>query len=182
MCTDGIYNLTRLNTFLELKIENERLQQRLADLRVGIPQSSIVNASQSLASMYSAPSTSRGPVPSVSLRPAGDLPATCYTVHQASTPYDDLVTQANHHQPRGFTDPPSMLAYGNYAIVGQQAQQPSEDNYGDDSTRRKKVCIIMKRVHLDTYLRLICISDPQDARSRTVRLCYMWTYRFPRVA
>ncbi|KAG0694332.1 white collar 2 type of transcription factor [Suillus ampliporus] len=131
-------NTAMLNTFLELKIENERLQQRLADLRIRIPPPS-VHTGQPMASMYSAPSTSRGPAPSVTLRPVGDLTTTCYTTHHTSTSYDDLVMQANHHQPRGFTEPPNVLTYGSYALGGQQAQQPTEDNYGDDAARRKKI-------------------------------------------
>lgn len=137
-------NTAMLNTFLELKIENERLQQRLADLRVRMPPPSIAHPghSSSIASMYSASSSSRG-LPTVAHRPVGDLPATCYTSHQTShqtsTSYDDLVTQTNHHQPRSFTDPPNVLTYGSYALAGQQAQHPPEDNYGDDAARRKKI-------------------------------------------
>lgn len=131
-------NTAMLNTFLELKIENERLQQRLADLRVRMPPPSVTHTGQSIASMYSTSSSSRGP-PVVTHRPVGDLPATCYTTHQTSTSYDDFVTQTNHQQPRSFTDPPNVLAYGSYALTDQQAQQPTEDNYGDDASRRKKI-------------------------------------------
>lgn len=91
--------------------------------------------------MYSAPSTSRGPAPSTALRSIGDLAATCYTPQHTSTPYDDLVTQGNHHQPRGYTDPSNM--YGSYPPV---AHQPIEDNYSDDATRRKRVRTDMKRI------------------------------------
>ncbi|KAG1800891.1 white collar 2 type of transcription factor [Suillus plorans] len=135
-------NTAMLNTFLELKIENERLQQRLADLRVRPSPSSIAQTGQSMASMYSTPSNSRGPVSIVTHRPVGDLPTTCYATHQMSTSYDDLVTQTNHHQPRGFTDSPNVYTYGSYAHhddAGQQAQQPTEDNYGDDAARRKRI-------------------------------------------
>ncbi|KAG1754311.1 white collar 2 type of transcription factor [Suillus lakei] len=118
-------NTAMLNTFLELKIENERLQQRLADLRVRMPPSSITHTGQLVASMYPAPSSSRGPVPTATLRPT-------------STSYDDLVTQTNH-QPRSFTDLPNVLTYGSYALTGQQAQQTTDDNYGDDAARRKKI-------------------------------------------
>lgn len=132
-------NTAMLNTFLELKIENERLQQRLADLRVRMPPPSIAHTGHSIASMYSSSSSSRG-LSTVAHRPVGDLPATCYTSHQTSTSYDDLVTQINHHQPRNFTDPPNVLTYGtSYALSGQQAQHPTEDNYGDDAARRKKI-------------------------------------------
>jgi hypothetical protein len=109
--------------------------------------------SSSIASMYSASSSSRG-LPTVAHRPVGDLPATCYTSHQTSTSYDDLVTQTNHHQPRSFTDPPNVLTYGSYALAGQQAQHPPEDNYGDDAARRKKVCIAIGRVCSDEHLTL----------------------------
>ncbi|KAG2349425.1 hypothetical protein BDR05DRAFT_1055119 [Suillus weaverae] len=136
-------NTAMLNTFLELKIENERLQQRLADLRVRMPSPSIAHTGQSMASMYSTPSSSRTPsssfVSTVTHHPVGDLPATCYTTHQTGMSYDDLVTHTNRHQPRGFTDPPNVLTYGSYALAGQQAQQPTEDNYGDDAARRKKI-------------------------------------------
>ncbi|KAG2157560.1 white collar 2 type of transcription factor [Suillus clintonianus] len=132
-------NTAMLNTFLELKIENERLQQRLADLRVRMPPASIAHTGQSMPSIYSTPSTSRAPVQSATLRPVGDLTATCYTAHQSSTSFDDLLTQTNHHQPRGFTDPPNVLTYGSYALTGPPAQQPTEDNYGDDAARRKKI-------------------------------------------
>ncbi|KAG1891459.1 white collar 2 type of transcription factor [Suillus subluteus] len=130
-------NTAMLNTFLELKIENERLQQRLAELRVRMPPpSTIAHTGQSMTSMYSTLSSSRS---TMTHRPVGDLPPTCYTTHQTSTSYDDLVTQTNHHQPRGFTDPSNALTYGSYVPAGQQAQQPTEDNYGDDASRRKKI-------------------------------------------
>ncbi|KAG1743930.1 white collar 2 type of transcription factor [Suillus occidentalis] len=113
-------------------LKTERLQQRLADLRVRMPPPSIAHTGHStIASMYSSSSMAH--------RPVGDLPATCYTSHQTSTSYDDLVTQTNHHQPRSFTDPPNVLTYGSYAHTGQQAQHPIEDNYGDDAARRKKI-------------------------------------------
>jgi PAS domain S-box-containing protein len=129
-------NTAMLNTFLELKIENERLQQRLADLRVRMPPPSIAHTGQPMTSMYSTPSSSRS---MVTHRSVGDLSPTCYATHQTSTSYDDLVTQTNHHQPRGFTDPSNVLTYGSYVPAGQQAQQPIEDNYGDDAARRKKI-------------------------------------------
>ncbi|KAG2146884.1 white collar 2 type of transcription factor [Suillus bovinus] len=132
-------NTAMLNTFLELKIENERLQQRLADLRVRMPPPSVAHTGQSMASMYSTSSSPCGPVPTVTHRPVRDFPATCYTTHQTNTSYDDLVTQTNHHQPRGFADSPNVLTYGSYALAGQQAQQPTEDNYGDDAARRKRI-------------------------------------------
>ncbi|KAG2041923.1 hypothetical protein BDR03DRAFT_913838 [Suillus americanus] len=77
-------NTAMLNTFLELKIENERLQQRLAELRVRMPPPSIAHTGQSMASMYSTPSSSRTPsssfVSTVTHHPVGDLPATCVSL------------------------------------------------------------------------------------------------------
>ncbi|KAG2364521.1 hypothetical protein BDR07DRAFT_1450276 [Suillus spraguei] len=132
-------NTAMLNTFLELKIENERLQQRLADLRVRMPSTSIAHTGQSMASVYK-PSSSRGHVPTVTHRPT-------------STSYDDLVTQTNHHQSRDFTDAPSMLAYGSYVSAGQQTPQPTEDNYGDDATKRKKI----RKMHVaEQYVCVTC--------------------------
>lgn len=127
---------TRLNTFLELKVENERLQQRLADLRVRIPPHPPVNTGPSMASMYSAPPTS-----SAALCSIGKLAATYYTNHHTSAPYDDLLTQGNHHQPQNYTD--TSNPYGNYPLV---SHQPVEDTYGEDVTRRKKVCVVMKQI------------------------------------
>jgi hypothetical protein len=117
------------------------------------PPSIAHNGHSTIASMYSSSSSSRGH-PTVAHRPVGDLPATCYTSHQTSTSYDDLVTQTNHHQPRSFTDPPNVLTYGSYAHAGQQAQHPPEDNYGDDAARRKKVCIAIGWVCSDEHLTL----------------------------
>jgi hypothetical protein len=139
-----------------------------------MPPPSIAHTGQSIASMYSTSSSSR--LPTVTHRPVGDLPATCYPVHQTSTSYDNLATQTNHHQPRSFTDPPNVLTYGSYALAGQQAQQPTEDNYGDDAARRKKVCVAIGRVYSDEHLTLIGDPDPQDACRRAVRLRHVWTY------
>lgn len=122
--------------------------------------------------MYSTPSSSRGPVSTVTHRPVGDLPTTCYATHQTSTSYDDLVTQTNHHQPRGFTDSPNAYTYGSYAHhddAGQQAQQPTEDNYGDDAARRKRVCIAIEREHL--YLSMIQIRKMHAAEQYVCVTC-----------
>ncbi|OAX39362.1 hypothetical protein K503DRAFT_716568, partial [Rhizopogon vinicolor AM-OR11-026] len=121
-------NTAMLNTFLELKVENERLQQRLADLRVRVPQPLPGNNGQPMTSMYSVPPTSRGSASSVTFRSISDLASACYTTHHTSTPYDDLVTQGSHHQPR-------------------------EDNYGDDATRRKRI----RKVHAaEQYVCVTC--------------------------
>jgi hypothetical protein len=116
-----------------------------------MPPPSIAHTGQPMTSMYSTPSSSRS---MVTHRSVGDLSPTCYATHQTSTSYDDLVTQTNHHQPRGFTDPSNVLTYGSYVPAGQQAQQPIEDNYGDDAARRKKVCITFEQVYSDELLAL----------------------------
>ena len=129
---------SRLNTFLELKIENERLQRRLAELRVRAPSPSPPISGPSTSPVYSlrSSSVSRSSAPSVSLRPP-DTPGALYPQQFARIPYDSLGPSAAQLQGSAY-EPLGLHAYsGQYTSAS--SVQPPDDDLGNDDSRRKKV-------------------------------------------
>ncbi|KAF9246368.1 white collar 2 type of transcription factor [Melanogaster broomeanus] len=134
-------NVAMLNSFLELKIENERLQRRLAELRVRASSPSAPASGPSTAAVYPHTSSSltRSSVPSVAMRSA-DMSSSYYPPHQPHQPrpsYDDLSPLAN--QMRGYDPghPPSMHPYrGQYTSA--PVAPPTDDDLGDDGTSRRR--------------------------------------------
>ncbi|KAF8844804.1 hypothetical protein BDN67DRAFT_962239 [Paxillus ammoniavirescens] len=134
-------NVAMLNTFLELKIENERLQKRLAELRVRTPSPSAPLSGPSTSRVYplgSSPPT-RGSVQSAALR-STDIPSSYYPPHQPRPSYDDSGSPAN--QMRGY-DPLGMHPYRGQQQASASGAQPTDDDLGDDTSRRRK----MRKMH-----------------------------------
>ncbi|KAH7889540.1 white collar 2 type of transcription factor [Phlebopus sp. FC_14] len=132
-------NVAMLNTFLELKIENERLQQRLAELRVRAPSPGPPSeAIYTLGSSF----TTRSIAPSVAPRPL-DTPGSYYTPNQRKVSYDDI--QGN--QMRGGYESVSVQQF---RVSGPL---PPDDDAGEDVARRKK----LRKLHMtELYVCVTC--------------------------
>ncbi|KAF9227739.1 hypothetical protein BS17DRAFT_402023 [Gyrodon lividus] len=142
-------NVAMLNTFLELKIENERLQKRLAELRVRAPSPSALLSGTSTSSVGSSPAT-RGSVPSVALRSA-DMSSSYHPPHQPRSPYDDPSPPANQMRGSGYNSLP-MHPYGGQHTSASGAQ-PTDGDLGDDTSRRRK----MRKMHnAEQYVCVTC--------------------------
>ncbi|KAH7929684.1 hypothetical protein BV22DRAFT_117494 [Leucogyrophana mollusca] len=145
-------NTAMLNTFLELKMENERLQQRLAELRVRVP---LPGSSTGLGMpMYGGnpgPSSSQS-LSSGALRPVGDMTTPAYySSHQNKTSYEDPMSNSM----RNNFDSLSALAYGSlYAPTAQSTSQTNtEDDMSEESAKRKK----MRKMHAaEQYVCVTC--------------------------
>ncbi|KAH7915307.1 white collar 2 type of transcription factor [Hygrophoropsis aurantiaca] len=125
-----------LNTFLELKMENERLQQRLAELRVRGPPTNMPPGSS--LSMYGAGPYVGQSMPSVTLRSAGDMPVQGYYAnYQNKTSCDDLMS----NPPRNNFDSLSTLAYSTMYTppFHSTGHADPEEDTSDESAKRKKM-------------------------------------------
>lgn len=139
-------NVAMLNTFLELKIENERLQRRLAELRVRTSSPTIPTAGNSTSAGYTShgfPSTGGGAAAVSRSYP----PVAHY--QPSRLPCDDFTQQSNQISVAGY-DPHSMQSLrGQYSSSGIQ---PAEDT-SDDTSRRKK----MRKTHeTEQYVCVTC--------------------------
>ncbi|KIJ69150.1 hypothetical protein HYDPIDRAFT_105726 [Hydnomerulius pinastri MD-312] len=141
-------NIAMLNTLLELKTENERLQRRLAELRVSAPSPPAPISGPSVSSMYPpGTSTARSSVPSVTLQPI-DNSGSYYSSHQPKS-YDDFIPPVSQMRANGY-DSLSM-----HSCRGQHppsSAPPGDDDLGDDSSRRKK----MRKMH--TTEQYVCVT------------------------
>lgn len=133
-----ISSFLRLNTFLELKIENERLQKRLAELRVRAPSPSVPISGPSTSPVYSlrSSSVSRSSAPSVSLR-TSDTSGALGSQHLARLSYDNFGSSATQVQGSAY-ESLGLHTY-NEQYTSASSTQPTEDDPGDDTSRRKKV-------------------------------------------
>ncbi|KAL4067776.1 white collar 2 type of transcription factor [Scleroderma citrinum] len=129
-------NVAMLNTFLELKIENERLQQRLAELRLHTASPAVPSPGNLVPTGYlrGAPNIRMG---------ATDMSGLYHHsahYHSSNATYDDMMQQTN--QTRG-------IGYDSQGTHPFRTQYPSssgmqpEDDIGDDTSRRKK----MRKMH-----------------------------------
>jgi hypothetical protein len=118
----------RLNTFLELKMENERLQKRVTDLKAH---------QSSEASIYSAPPISNtGP----SLQMPMVIPSGPYPGYQVSSEG----RQDNDSSPSrtNFESGIGIIPYGGIH-PGMSSSRAGEEEMEDDGTRKKKVGMII---------------------------------------
>ncbi|KAI6132010.1 white collar 2 type of transcription factor [Pisolithus croceorrhizus] len=130
-------NVAMLNTFLELKIENERLQRRLAELRVRTCSPTIPTAESSTSTSNGY--TSHG-LPTAGGSAAGvsrSYPQVAQATHYQSSrqPWDDFAQQANQIRATGYDPHSAHLVRGQHSSSGTQ---PVEDAC-DDTSRRKKM-------------------------------------------
>ncbi|KAF8136525.1 white collar 2 type of transcription factor [Boletus edulis] len=142
-------NVAMLNTFLELKIENERLQKRLADLRVRAPSPSAPISGPSTSPAYSlrSSSVSRSSVPSVSLH----SPDTLHSQHLAHPSYDNFSSSGSQVQGSAY-EPHGLHMYGGQYTSALSAQS-ADDDLGDDTLRRKR----MRKAHnVEQYVCVTC--------------------------
>ncbi|KAG9318635.1 white collar 2 type of transcription factor [Chiua virens] len=146
-------NIAMLNTFLELKVENERLQKRLAELRVRAPSPSAPISGPSTAPTYTlrslTSSVPRSIAPSISL-PSADVPAVHSSQQLARFPYDNFGSAS---QLQGSV----YESLGLHPFSGQYASasnaQPTDDDFGDDTVRRKK---LRKFHNVEQYVCVTC--------------------------
>lgn len=140
-----------MNTFLELKMENERLQQRVLDLKARSVQS------DSKPLPPSASSSSANPYPSTShMQMLGENPPLLVESNQTSNPhyysgrYGDL---GGHTSIRGSYDSGSrggFVPYGGLQSFGGggigstiAGNEPGPEDFDEDGLRRKKVCLFL---------------------------------------
>lgn len=138
-------NVAMLNTFLELKIENERLQRRLAELRVRTSSPTIPTAASSKSVGY----TSHG-MPATGGGATNVSRSYPQVVHYQSSrlPCDDFTQQANQIRVAGYDPHSTHSLRGQYSSSGTQ---PAEDA-SDDTSRRKK----MRKMH--TTEQYVCVT------------------------
>ncbi|KAF8559728.1 hypothetical protein OG21DRAFT_1502956 [Imleria badia] len=146
-------NVAMLNTFLELKMENERLQKRLAELRVRAPSPSTPISGPSASPVYSlrSSSVSRSSAPSVSLR-SPDVPSALYSQHLARRPsYDNFGSSGSQAQGTAYESHGLHTYSGHY--TSPSSAQPADDDLGDDTLRRKR----MRKSHnAEQYVCVTC--------------------------
>ncbi|KIM55062.1 hypothetical protein SCLCIDRAFT_1221475 [Scleroderma citrinum Foug A] len=136
-------NVTMLNTFLELKIENERLQQRLAELRVRTASPSVPPPGNPVQSgyMYGATNARMG-IPDMS---------GSYHHHLSKVVYDDTM-QPTTNQTRSVGYDPQGSHSFRAQYSSSSGMQP-EDDAGGDASRRKK----MRKTHgAEQYVCVTC--------------------------
>ncbi|EGN95626.1 hypothetical protein SERLA73DRAFT_186737 [Serpula lacrymans var. lacrymans S7.3] len=148
-------NTAMLNTFLELKIENERLQQRLAELRIRVPSgsSSIVPSNSNSASVYgmnSMPTTESmtivNSIPSTSQHP--DPNTSYYPIHRNMSSYENI----KPHSLGDTFEPMNALAYTGYFTPAVLPSSVDEET-SEEGLKRKK----FKKVHSsDQYVCVTC--------------------------
>ncbi|KAI6005803.1 white collar 2 type of transcription factor [Pisolithus albus] len=142
-------NVAMLNTFLELKIENERLQRRLAELRVRTSSPAIPTAEGSTSNGY----TSHG-LPTTGGSAAGvprSYPQVVQATHYQSSrqPWDDFTQQANQIRATRYDPHSTHLVRGQHTSPGPQ----SVEDASDDTLRRKK----MRKSHgTEQYVCVTC--------------------------
>lgn len=142
-------NVAMLNTFLELKIENERLQRRLAELRVRTSSPAIPTAESSTSNGY----TSHG-LPTTGGSAAGvsrSYPQVAQATHYQSPrqPWDDFTQQANQTRATRYDPHSTQLVRGQHSSPGTQ----SVEDACDDMSRRKK----MRKSHgTEQYVCMTC--------------------------
>jgi len=129
---------SRLNTFLELKTENERLQKRLAELRghASSPPAPISGPSTSPAYSFRSSSVSRSSAPSVSLC-SPDVPSAHYSQHLARRSFDNFGSSRSHVQGSAYESHGLHTYNGQYSSAS--IAQPVDDDLSDETLRRKRV-------------------------------------------
>ncbi|KAI9571387.1 white collar 2 type of transcription factor [Boletus coccyginus] len=144
-------NVAMLNTFLELKTENEHLQKRLAELRVhaSSPPAPISGPSTSPVFSFRSSSVSRSSAPSVSLC-SPDVPSTHYSQHLARRSFDNFGSSRSQAQGSAYE------SHGLHTYSGQYTSgsaQPADDDLGDETLRRKRV---RKSHNAEQYVCVTC--------------------------
>jgi len=140
-------NTAMLNTFLELKMENERLQQRVNDLRASatLVSMTIPAVSQPVPSNYSASTSSMPPQARTIVAHPSQRPmegAQPYYPGHARAGYDDILVNSIRH---GFDE---GRVYGPVP----PSHSPEEDD-SEDGQRKKK---LKKSNSLEQYVCVTC--------------------------
>ncbi|KAF8623502.1 hypothetical protein AX15_006285 [Amanita polypyramis BW_CC] len=133
-------NTSMLNTFLELKVEHERLQQRMAELQSQLPAQSNPSptATSATGAAYVLP-TSLPPQPGTYSKPS-DPAISCYASRSAN--YEDMLL--------GPRDALDSTCYGFNSLYASSSH-PDDD--GEDGIKKKK----LKKSHpTEQYVCITC--------------------------
>jgi hypothetical protein len=169
-------NNARLNTYLDLKTENEQLQKRLLELRSRMPVQTTLLGPLPLASqsnpIYATSSLQSQrvlPAPVVPSQGVVDVPNSYYpTTSVSSASYDDSSSSTGSLFDNNTFNTGSIFAP---SIAG-----PSNAEDDEDGSKKKKVCCISTIIDLIITL---CITSAQEVACwRTVCVHYVWSYRF----
>jgi len=135
----SLFPISRLNTFLELKIENERLQQRLAELRVRTASPTVPPPGNPVQGgyLYGASNARMG---------IADMSGSYHHHHLTKVVYDDTMQQTAHQTRNVGYDPQGTHSF-RAQYTSSSGVEP-EDDAGDDTSRRKKVADDLTTVYV----------------------------------